>query len=76
MARREESSQPEGLIAVLLDTSAPCGDRHDAAMDLSAFDEPQALAALEQILADPSEDRDLVETCQESVWERKGRAAQ
>ena len=42
-------------------------------MDLSEFDEPEAAAALEKVVADPTEDRDLVETCLESLGELKGR---
>lgn len=40
--KRRTVSQPQGLISVLLDENAEYGDRDDAAMDLGAFDEPQA----------------------------------
>ncbi len=66
-SRNELPAQPAGLISVLLDQSAPYGDRSDAAMDLCEFDLPEAVAALRQVVADPTEDPDLRETCQESL---------
>ncbi len=68
--------QPAGLIAVLLDVSAPFGDRDDAAMDLAAFGEPAAEAALLKIVLDPSEDEDLADSAGESlreIWTRAGK---
>jgi hypothetical protein len=41
--------QPAGLIAVLRDRNAPFADRHDAAMDLAAFDGPEPERALVSI---------------------------
>ena len=32
--------QPQGLVAVLAHRASEFGDRHDAAMNLGAFDEP------------------------------------
>lgn len=69
------SKQPEGLISVLQDQSAPFGDRDDAAMDLAAFDEPGALLALESVADDPATDRDLVESCRDSLVEIRQRSA-
>ena len=67
--------QPEGLISVLLDSTAEFGDRHDAAMDLAAFDEPAAEQALLRIALDGSSDEQLADEAGHSVWEiwrRKG----
>ena len=44
--------QPQGLIEVLLDTTASEADRDDAAMDLAAYDEPEAEEALIRVGAD------------------------
>lgn len=67
--------QPQGLISVLLDSSNEFGDRDDAALDLSLYDEPEAEAALAQIATDATNDEDLADTCGESlaeIWLRKG----
>lgn len=67
--------QPAGLVGVLLDRSAPLGDRDDAAMDLSGFDERAALDALAAVGSDPAEDEDLLDRCGESIahiWQRLG----
>ncbi len=68
--------QPEGLISVLLDSSAEFGDRHDAAMDLAAYDEPAAEQALLRIALDGSSDEQLADEAGHSLWEvwhRKGK---
>ena len=65
--------QPRGLISVLLDRSAEFADRHDAAMDLAAFDEPAALAALLSITNDPDEDAEIVEEAERSLQEIRRR---
>ena len=65
------TKQPEGLLSVLVDLSAPVGDRDDAAMDLSAFDE--ALPTLIAIASREGEDSMIVESCGESIaeiWKR------
>ncbi len=67
-------NQPAGLISVLLNRSAPFGDRSDAAMDLSAFDEKEAAAALKRIVDDATEDPDLVEECRESLMDIQRRS--
>jgi hypothetical protein len=67
--------QPRGLIQVLLDAGAEFGDRHDAAMDLGAFDGEEVEAALALLACDTSTDPDLADACGESlaeVWCRKG----
>ena len=61
--------QPEGLISVLLDTSAELGDRLDAAMDLGEFDEPAAEQALLSIVLDAKADDDLADEAGNSVCE-------
>ena len=69
--------QPAGLISVFLNRMAPFGDRSDAAMDLGAFDEPEAVAALNRIVDDATEDPDLVDQCRESLLDiqrRRGAA--
>ena len=68
-------TQPEGLIGVLLDRSAEYGDRDDAAIDLWYFDDPRVEAALVQVVTDPTDDRDLADTCLDSlqqIWSRRG----
>lgn len=72
--KRYEVSQPQGLISVLLDHSAEFGDRHDAAMDLAAFDDTNTVAALTQIKNDPREDPDIVEEAAQSLLEIHARA--
>ena len=70
---RPKVNQPEGLISVLNDLSAPFGDRGDAAMDLGAYDE--ALPTLVAIAGREGEDPDIVEDCGESIgdiWKRTG----
>lgn len=68
--------QPDGLTAVLLDSSAEFGDRHDAAMDLAAYDETAAEQALLSIALDASSDGDLADEAGHSlfeIWTRKGK---
>ena len=69
MPRERKVKQPEGLIAVLLNTGAEFGDRDDAAMDLRVFDEPEAEEALLTVAEDPTTDPMLAERCAESLGE-------
>lgn len=72
----EPAKQPEGLISVLLDRSAEHGDRDDAAMDLGAYDEPEAEEALLKVVLDPTEEEEIADSAGESlwqIWERKGK---
>jgi hypothetical protein len=65
----------EGLISVLLDTTAQFADRDDAAMDLGSFDEPEVENALLKIILNHNEDEVLVDSAGESlkeIWQRKG----
>jgi hypothetical protein len=73
MMCRNNAPQPEGLISVLLNSDAEFGDRHDAAMDLSEFDGEAVESALEQIIADKTEDSDLVEECEQSLLDVRRR---
>jgi len=71
-----DSQQPAGLIDVLRDHRARLDERDDAAMDLAAFDTPEALAALVAVATDPNEDAMLLDSCGESVaeiWVRRGK---
>jgi hypothetical protein len=73
---RGQTKDPAGLISVLLDSTAEFGDRDDAAMDLSRFDDPEAEAALAHVACDPGADNELADSCGESlaeVWCRRGR---
>jgi hypothetical protein len=63
------AAQPEGLISVLLDRTAPVGDRHDAAMDLGTFDEAAVLVALIEVASDAQEDELILDGCGESIAE-------
>lgn len=63
------TKQPAGLISVLLDQSREFGDRHDAAMDLAFYKEPEAIEALESVVNDPNEDPDIVEEAEQSLLE-------
>jgi len=66
--------QPAGLISVLLNNKLEFGDRDDAAMDLSEFDDPNAEDALFKVASDPLSDEDLAQRCGESlaiIWCRK-----
>lgn len=70
------SRQAAGLIQVLLDSSAEYGDRHDAAMDLGAFDSDAVESALARIACDASADEGLADATGESLadlWCRRGR---
>lgn len=70
----DEVAQPAGLIDLLLDRSAEHGNRGDAAMDLAAYDEPEAERALAEVGSDPATDQDLAGTCGESlagIWLRQ-----
>ena len=67
--------QPAGLISVLLEPQARRDERDDAAMDLSAFDSPDALAALIRVATCTREDAVLLDSCGQSVaeiWLRRG----
>ena len=71
-----QASQPAGLISVLLDSSAPFGDRHDAAMDLGHFNASEAEAALLQVVLNLAEDSDIADAAGESlrsIWSRTGK---
>jgi hypothetical protein len=63
------AQQPDSLISVLLDSGAEPGDRQDAAMDLSTYDEPAAEHALLSIALDASGDEDLADEAGHSLWE-------
>jgi hypothetical protein len=74
--------QPSGLISVLLDPAARPDEQDDAAMDLAAFDDPEAEAALlrraEELAVVTDDDPYLMvgEMCGESlaeIWCRRGR---
>jgi len=73
-SKRRIVPQPQGLIGVLLDESAEYGDRDDAAMDLGAYDEPEAEEALLSVACLPETDPNLAERCGESlgeIWSRR-----
>lgn len=73
---RNHAEQPRGLIRVVLDRKAEHGARDDAATDLSAFDEPEAEAALVVVASDPTTDPHLAEMCGASIaeiWCRRGK---
>ena len=75
MRVRTVNSQAGDLIKVLLDEKAEYGDRHDAAMDLGAFDGKEAEAALAQVGCNSDADEDLADACGESLaemWLRAG----
>jgi hypothetical protein len=68
------ASQPESLIKVLLNRSAPMLDRDDAASFLGRFSEPEAEAALVEVASDPLSDPELADSCGEAlavVWLRR-----
>jgi HEAT repeat protein len=52
---------------------AEFGDRHDAAMDLGEYDEPEAEEALLQIVLADDQDEDLADAAGESLWQIWGR---
>ena len=71
---RPEVAQPQGLIEALLNSEAPFGDRHDAAMDLGMYDEAEAEAALLAVACDTATARMLAEECEGSlveIWARR-----
>jgi hypothetical protein len=71
-----QAAQPAGLISVLLDPSAPFGDRHDAAMDLGCVVAAEAEAALLQVALNLTEDPDIADAAGESlrsIWSRTGK---
>jgi len=66
--------QQDKLILVLLDESADEASRDDAAMDLGAFDDYSAEAALIQIASSPKTPEIVCASCGESlaeIWVRK-----
>jgi hypothetical protein len=66
--------QPQGLIEILLDAGASEADRDDAAMDLAAYDEPEAEEALIRVGANSSTPPSVAASCGESlaeIWIRK-----
>ncbi len=68
--------QPSGLISVLLETANEFGDRHDAAMNLASYDEPEVIAALMKVKNDPKEDGAIVEEAEQSLLEIHRRLSQ
>ena len=57
-----------------MDESSPA--RHDAAMDLAAYDQGEAEQALAKVALDPTTDELIADACGESlgeIWCRKGR---
>ena len=61
---------------MLLNRAAPDGDRDDAAMDLSKYDEREVEEALLSIVLDHSDDHNVIDSAGESIWEiwqRKGK---
>lgn len=68
-------NQPQGLIDVLLNPQAEYGDRHDAAMDLGAFDGMDVEEALSLVASDATANEGLADACGESlgqIWSRTG----
>ena len=66
--------QPQGLIEVLLDVTAPEAERDDAAMDLAVYDESEVEEALIRVGADSSAPNAVAASCGESlaeIWLRK-----
>lgn len=72
----KQTNQPLGLILVLLNASAPLGDRHDAAMELAAFDAPEVEAALLRVVLNLSEDEEIADAARESLWSIWDRSGQ
>jgi hypothetical protein len=69
------SPTARALIAVLLDGNAREDERDDAAMDLSAFDEPEVHAALARVATDPAENDLVAGSAGESLaelWAARG----
>ncbi len=67
--------QPAGLISVLLDSNARIDERHDAAMDLSAYSGSEVESALLRAACDPATPELVAEACGESLaelWIRRG----
>jgi hypothetical protein len=67
------TTQPDGLISVLLDKSAPANDRAEAAGDLGMYD--AALPHLIETALDLNEEDEVVEPVGESIadiWLRIG----
>lgn len=74
-AAQEGDARGEALARLLLDRSAPYGDRGDAAMQLEEFDGPHSRAALTEI-ALSDEHKRLADRAAESlsgIWCRTGR---
>lgn len=63
------ASQPEGLISVLLDSSATEAERDDAAMDLAIYDDSEALQALLKVATTEDEEEIFMDVCGESIAE-------
>jgi hypothetical protein len=60
----------------MCDATAPLGDRHDAAMDLGAFDTSEVEEALLEVIFNFSEDEEVADAAGESlssIWARSGR---
>ena len=64
-------AQPQGLISVLLDQTAPIGDRIEAAQDLGPYD--QALPVLIEAAQNAAEDDWVAESLGESIAEIRKR---
>lgn len=57
------------LIAILVDKTAREDERHDAAMDIGAYNDDRALNVLTRLASDPREDSIILDACGESLAE-------
>lgn len=62
-----ESERVTPLVQLLLDRSATIDARDDAAIDLGAADDPQAIDALLRVGSDPEENELIASSCGESL---------
>ena len=57
------------LIELLFDSTAREDEKHDAIMDIGAYNDDRALNALLQIAVDPNENDTILDACGESIAE-------
>lgn len=60
-------NQLDLLITILIDNAAREDERHDAAIDIGAFNDDRALNVLLQIASNPYEEAIILDACGESI---------
>ncbi len=69
ISSRQTEPTPEEMVKYLLDKTVEYGDRDDIAMYLAQYDLPEVEAALIQVATGHAEDKGIIDSVGESLWE-------